>query len=151
MPLCTFYVHLWGTAMPRPAKLWRRGQNGFYYTKIDGKQHRLSVDYEESLDLFHNLRQGRKKRKPTGKIQTTLDAAKNAFLSHAKRTKAEQTVQNQTAYLESFCAFAGAGRRVFDIKPDELDEWVLSQKWGPSTQSAAKRTVPFFISTTLSQ
>jgi len=127
--------------MPRPAKIWKRKEDGWYYATIDGKQNRLAMGYEEALELFYKLRGEKKGKKKTGRIATTLDEARNAFLIHAAQTKAEKTIENQTAYLESFCASAGPGRRVHDIQPGELDEWAMSQGWGPSTQSSAKRTV----------
>src|SRR5262245_36793358 len=133
--------------MPRPAKLWRRSENGCYYATIQGVQTRLSHDREEALELFHTLKSdARKKRngrrsKPARKLATTLEEVCNAFLDDAKATKAEKTYENQKGYLQSFCDAVGKSRRVRDITEEEFDRWSRSKGWGKSTQTAARATI----------
>lgn len=124
--------------MARAAKIWRRKAGQAYYTTINGKPHRLAVDYQEAMTLFRKLKA---KKKPTGKTSTTLEEVCNAFLDLAQKTKAPKTYENQKAYLQSFCDAVGKTRRVADIKGTELDDWSLSQGWAASTQAAARRTV----------
>jgi integrase len=127
--------------VPRPAKPWKRKEDGFYYCTLNGKQEKLSANYDEALDLFHTLRANRKRAKrPAAKLSTTLKEVCDGFLELAQKTKAENTYRNQLAYLQSFCDRVGKHRRVHDIQGRELDDWVLAQGWALSTQAAARRT-----------
>src|SRR5436309_15041743 len=100
--------------MPRPAKVWKRKDDKWYYATINGKQERLSPDYQEAQELFHKLRSDQKPRMAR-KLATTLEEACNAFLTYGKLTKAEKTYKNQLDYLQSFCDFVGKGKRIYDV------------------------------------
>jgi integrase len=129
--------------MPRPAKIWRRGQNGYYYAKINGKQERLSLDYAEALQIFHRLKAAAKKSKGkhARKLSAALGEVCDAFLDLSQKTNAPKTYENQRGYLQSFCDHVGKGRRVYDLTGEEFDAWALAGGWGESTRSAARAAV----------
>jgi integrase len=127
--------------MPQIARVWKRKQDGWFYATINGRQEKLSPDYQEARDLFHKLKSNLAKKKTSGKLSTTLKEVCDAFLTHTKQTKAEKTYENRYRYLQSFCDFVGKGSRVHDLKGGQLDAWSLSQGWNSSTQAAARASV----------
>jgi integrase len=126
--------------MGRPAKIWKRRLDHFYYTTINGHQEKLSLDYEEAKEMFHQLQATHKKTQRT-RVSTTLGELCNAFLDLAKQTKEQKTYENQLGYLQSFCDHVGKGKRARDITGKHLDDWSLATGWGTSTRTAARSTV----------
>jgi integrase len=122
------------------AKLWKRKQDGWYYTTINGKQEKLSLDYKEAREIFHKLR-GQEKKAPKGRLSTTIEEVCNAWLEYTKAERAPKTYENRLSYLQSFCDFVGKKVRVHDLKGQQLDQWTLKHGWGESTRAAARRTV----------
>jgi hypothetical protein len=130
--------------MPRPATIWQRKQDNFYYVKINGKQTKLSQDRDEAEALFYDLKAGQKDKKKRTRpaaldqiqIRITLEDPCNCFLDHA-----EKTYQNQRDYLQSFCDHVGKTKRVLDLRGSVLDDWSTSQGWARSTQTAARAPV----------
>src|SRR4051812_48763305 len=109
--------------MPRPSKVWKRNEDGFYYATINGKKEKLSEDYAEAVELFHTLKATTKKR--TGRLKCTLAEACDSFLDNAQKTKEAKTYENQRVYLQSFCDFVGKSRRVQDLTGAHFDDWSL--------------------------
>jgi hypothetical protein len=133
-----------GALMPRPAKIWRRGQNGCYYATIDGKQERLSYDYGEALDLFHTLKKAaakcrRGKPAHAPKLSITLGEIADGFLDHGKLTKSEKTYDNQRHYLQSFCDRVGKRKPARDITGQDLDDWSLRAVGGSPSKPWPER------------
>src|SRR4051794_6711979 len=107
--------------MARPGKMWKRKSNGFYYTKIDGKQRKLSQSFKEAQQLFYKLR-----GEPTAVVlNTTLKQASDLFLEHSKLTKAERTYENQHRYLQALCDHFGKGRRIRDLTGSRIEAYLI--------------------------
>jgi integrase len=138
------FPHPEESPVPRPAKVWKRSQNGCYYAKINGKQERLSRDYGESVEIFHRLKSAAKKKPPGRKaraVSATVGEVCDAFLELSQKTNAAKTYENQRGYLQSFCDHVGKGSRVYDLTGEQLDDWTLGRQWGESTRSAARAAV----------
>lgn len=128
--------------MPRPAKMWKKAQNGDYYATINAKQERLGPDYKKAKEMFDELRAkaAKKKHKPT-QLRLTIGEARDLFLSRCKIENAERTHENRSSHLQSFCDYIGENRKVRNISKTEFIEWARSKNWSESTQTAAKKAV----------
>jgi integrase len=132
--------------VPRPAKVWKRSSDNFWYATIAGKKVKLAADYEEALETFHRLKAEAPKASSgagaSSRLKATLEEACNAFLEEIEASRSPGHLDNCLRYLQSFCDFAGKGRRVADLKEQDADRWCRAEKgWGPSTQAAARRVL----------
>jgi len=88
-----------------------------------GRQVKLSQDKKEAERAFHTLLAQEQPPEEVGGVRPTFRKLADLFLREAERTKAAQTVQVQTVYLQSFCDFVGR-RKAADLKVHHVTEWL---------------------------
>jgi len=129
--------------MPRPAKPWRRTQDGWYYAKINGEQVKLSRDYEEAVREFHRLKAEQPTKPAVRSVShLTIGELANRYLDHAQANKDVSTYDSQRFRLRKFADYVGRERRVSDLTGELFDRWThQAASWGTSMRTAARATV----------
>jgi hypothetical protein len=84
--------------MPRPAKIWRKAQNGDYYATINGKQERLGPDYKKALEQFNHLKATVKDVSTPLQRNLTLGRARDLFLNRCAEECSPRTHENRSIY-----------------------------------------------------
>src|SRR5262245_55881898 len=117
--------------MARPAKIWLREADGYWYVTHNGEKVKLSKDKGEAEKAFHTL-------KAYGSLPP-VDAAENSgprpslrylvglYLDEAKAGKAEETYQVQRRYLTGFCEFVG-NKKAPDVRIHHVKDWLAADK-----------------------
>lgn len=127
--------------MARTPTVWHRKQDGFYYTTIRGKKHKLSKDRKDAQKLFHALMAKEEDDGPKGTaVAPTFRKVADLFLDESERTKKPNTYRMHKYLLQSFCDHVGK-RRVRDLKVHHVTEWVGSQDWNESTACSGRSTL----------
>ena len=124
--------------MARPAKVWFRKQDGWYYTTIRSQQQRLARDKDEATRLFHELmsREQPEDTDPSG-VSPKFRKLADLFLTRSERSNKPETYRYQKKFLQSFCDAVGK-RRVMDLTGNHVSKWFLSHpEWGQSTRAMA--------------
>lgn len=120
--------------MARRAKPWWWEQYGQYCVTIKGKRHFLGPDLEAAEKRFHELM-----AKPEPKVATTSVAAIiDQFLDWTQTNRAEETYLWYRKYLQSFLDhLTPQNLQVDRLKPEHVEKWVHSKKWGGSSKRGA--------------
>ena len=112
--------------MARPSTLWFRSEDEHYYTRIRGKQVKLSPDKKEATRLFHELLA--KHEEPAGSnISPTFKKIADLFLDESQRTKKPNTYRLLKTSLQSFCDHIG-NKRITDLKVHYVTTWIAERQ-----------------------
>src|SRR4051812_25730053 len=87
--------------MARQPDVWFRRSTGFYYTTIDGIQHKLDPDEKKSRDMLKRLLR-KLPEEPAGKDPAFRRLA-DLFLEHSEKTNEKDTFAVHQLFLQSFC------------------------------------------------
>lgn len=120
--------------MARSSGVWPRKTKGgvVYYTKIDGKQIRLSDNEEEAKEKFARLTRSAL----PGNTSPARDVC-DEFLEHVQKNRTAKTYRTYSHFLNSFCRLYG-GVLVAELTRRHATRWVESEKgWNPSTRASA--------------
>lgn len=136
--------------MPRPAKIWLRSENGFYYVTFKGEKVKLSQDRKEADRLFHELMAKKDEVAPPTRLGPSFKKLADEFLKDTQGEKDERTVKIQAKVLQQFCDRM-KGIRAADLKGHQVKAWLAWENewrkkkgrrtWGTSTQSLAIKTI----------
>lgn len=119
--------------MGRKASVWRRGENGAYYTTYQGEQLRLSEDKAERL--FHELHAKKPPKETVGR--PSVGKVCDLFLDNSERRHDPDTFKQYKSKLNRFCAHVGKATRVADLKPHHVTSWCgFCRGWSESTRAA---------------
>src|SRR3954447_17432610 len=89
--------------MARPAKIWFREQDGWYYTTVNGEQLRLSQDKGEAETLFHEaMLQKRRGEEPQSHVSPSFRKFADLYLDDRRRSGSPKTYSTRKIYLQSF-------------------------------------------------
>src|SRR5438093_11824898 len=91
--------------MGRPRKIWKRAENGYYYTKIDGVQTRLEKTMPASQTKLERILKGEQSG-PVGKGMSFARLA-DKFLDHSQAENEQETYEVHRFFLQSFKDFVG--------------------------------------------
>jgi hypothetical protein len=118
--------------MARIAGIWKRKDNGFYYTTLRGRKIKLSQDRKEAQQLFHALMA--KEEGPNGTVVSmTFGRLADLYLDEVQRLRKPNTYRVHRHILQTLCDRAGK-KRVVDLRVLHVTEWIAAQKtWGDST------------------
>jgi integrase len=126
--------------MARPSSLWQRKQNGFWYTKLNRKQVKLSKDKGEARRLLHKLLAADAPATSSGvSCRRLLDT----YLARTVAGKSPGRLVLLTRYLKRFCETFGH-RRADAVRPYEISEWLEamgSTKTGRPLSASTKALV----------
>lgn len=111
--------------MSRTSSLWQRKQNGFWYTKLNGRQVKLSKDKAEARRLLHKLLAA--DEAPAAGPGVTCRRLLDTYLARTAAEKSAGRVTISTRYLARFCTAFGH-RRADAVKPYEVSEWLEGLK-----------------------
>ena len=120
----------------RTSKPWFRKSTRSWYVQIDGVQVPLGRDKDEAQQKYHRLMAGR----PNGQTVGRVDALLDEFLEFVRCNQAAETYRLYKRYLRSFNATV-PDRRIHSLRPCDVQKWVDSQGWNPSTRNGAIRAV----------
>ena len=121
-----------GALKAKPSGLWLRKQTGFWYTTLNGVQHKLSKDKGEARRLLHKLMA--KDAPPPGRSGITGRKLCDTYLDRIREDKEARSHEVQLLHFKAFCADLGhrdpAGLRVHDIETwlDGRDTWAKSTR-----------------------
>jgi integrase len=125
--------------MPRQPGLWKRQQDGYWYTTIRGKKVRLTRDKAEARKALYELLA--RPDAPAGSPVTRRLAFRriaDQFLGHCERTMSARTLKTRLSYLKGFCAHVG-GRAVSDLRVEHVTAWESKNPhWKPSTVATVR-------------
>lgn len=107
--------------MARTSSLWQRSQNGFWYTKLNGRQVKLSEDKAEARRLLHKLLA--RDDAPARSSGVTCRRLLDTYLARTAGEKSPGWLGIMTRYLMRFCESFGH-RRADAVKPYEVSEWL---------------------------
>jgi integrase len=118
--------------MSRPSSLWQRSQNGFWYTKLNGKQVKLSPDKAEARKLLHKLLAA--DDQPAQGTGVACRRLLDTYLAKTAADKSEGRVKVQTTYFKKFCETFGH-RKAESLKPFEVNDWLDNLPVAASTKA----------------
>jgi integrase len=123
--------------MPRLPGIWFRKSNGFYYSTIDGVQHKLHPDRKKAegklKQLLRDLGSG-----PAGP-DPSIGKVCDLFLEHSAGENESCTFDLHQMFLQSFCDHVGKNKKVVSLREHHVDSWVKAKPtWGASTRVRAK-------------
>jgi integrase len=119
--------------MSKPSSLWFRKQTGFWYTTIQGVQHKLSHDKVEARKMLHKLLADDKP--PPGRSGISLRKLCDNYLVRTREQKEEHSHKVQLSNLKVFCETFGH-RDPATLKVHEVEEWLgRMDTWADSTQA----------------
>jgi integrase len=125
--------------MSRPSSLWQRSQNGFWYTKLGGKQVKLSLDKGEARWVLHKLLAADKPARSSGvSCRKLLDT----YLARTAAEKSATRLGLMTRYFSRFCETFGH-RRADAVKPFEVSGWLeeLTTPKGKPVSSSTRTAI----------
>jgi len=123
--------------MPRVAKIWQRGQDGWWYCKHKGKQVKLSRDKKEAQTAFHELKSNKDDDQPK-EYRPSFRKLADEYLDFTKQTKDARTYKLQLYFLQSFCDHVKA-RKASELRPKDVTDWLLKNpSWQHNSQVTAK-------------
>ena len=127
--------------MPRPHKVWKRKQDGWYYVTLKKKKIRLSLDRAEATRMMHELLSQEEQHEPpvSGAFPTFRRVA-DKFLDHSERVNQPNTFRMHKYYLQSACDRFGK-KRVSDLKVHHVTAWIAETGWGESTSCSGRGAV----------
>lgn len=129
--------------MPRPHKVWKRKDTGWYYAKVGGKKVRLSLDRAAAERMMFELLAEHAKKDPEPKAAGTFPTFRKVcdlFLDHSERVNKPNTFRMHKVYLQSACDRFGK-KRVNDLKVHHVTAWLAETGWGESTECSGKGAV----------
>lgn len=120
--------------MARTSGLWQRGENGWWYTTLNGKQIKLSPDKGEARKLLHKLLAA--DDRPAQGTGVTCRRLLDTYLVKTAPDKSASRVKVQTTYFKRFCEVFGH-RKAESLKPFEVNDWLDSLPVSASTKALA--------------
>ncbi len=112
--------------MPQHAHPWFRRSDGWWYIKLRGKQQKLArgrKNRQAAIDRWHELMLEVASNPAVGNGEQTVASVIDAYLDHASRELAAETLQTRTRFLQVF-AEAHGFRPVKDCLPIHLSQWI---------------------------
>jgi len=138
--------------MPRPSKIWPRGNTGWFYCTHNGRKVRLSKDRAEAERMFHELKS--QKAEPAKALGPSFRKLADDYLVATKDLKNADAFRLQVAFLKSFCGHVKAVRAA-DVKGHMVTAWLAAENkrrekagiklWGQSTRVMGSQTVKAVI------
>src|SRR5690349_9265956 len=131
--------------MGRPKKIWRRKEDGHWYTTEGTRKIKIAdkgTSYRDAFALF--------KQRPDDPTQGALTAKRliDLFLdsvapkASAKETKSEGTYTWYKSFLNPFARSLSDRLKVADCRVHHLQDWLEDQDtWNNNTKNAAGRSV----------
>lgn len=119
----------------RVPKPWLRKQTKTWYVQIDGRQVALGKDKEAAMRKFHALMAGRR----SGEVHR-VDELFDAYLEFVQRNRAPETYQRYRKCLSDFNRSV-PNKRIHDLKPHDVQRWLDTHSWGPTSQRNAIKTI----------
>lgn len=119
--------------MSRTSSLWFRKQNAHWYTKLNGKQLKLSEDKAEARKLLHKLLAD---DRPVSGVRVPVRRLLDTYLVKTAPEKSESRVKVQTTYFKKFCESFGH-RTAESLKPFEVNDWLDNLTVSASTKALA--------------
>src|SRR5687768_9416586 len=107
--------------MPRRPGLWKRKEDGWWYTTVNRQQVKLAKDRKEAETAFHELML-RPDAAPADTTRLSVRKLADKFLTHCERTMAASTFKVRLYYLRSFCAHVRR-RAVADLRVEHVTAW----------------------------
>ncbi|HEX4607745.1 MAG TPA: tyrosine-type recombinase/integrase [Urbifossiella sp.] len=118
--------------MPRQPGLWRRAQDGFWYTTIKRKKIRLAADKAEARKALYELL-AKPEAAPPVSSRLSVRKLADQYLAYIERTAAKTSFDNYLLYLKSFCDHLGA-KAVSDLRVEHVTAWeAANSHWAHST------------------
>ena len=132
--------------MPRPAKIWQRDQDSFFYCTHRGKQVRLARDRKEAEKAFHEMK-ARPDEAPEAGSRPSFRKLADLYLEFMRQSKDKKTFDHRLFFLKSFAAHVKA-KKAAELKPGDVTNWILGvnaagkkPRWGHNTQVTARGIV----------
>jgi hypothetical protein len=104
--------------MPRPAKIWQRSEDGWWYCTHQGKKVKLAQDRKEAEKAFHLLKSQKDEAEPHS-YRPSFRKLADLYLEFTKQTKSERTYLHQKYFLQRFCDHVKA-KRAAELKPGDV-------------------------------
>lgn len=133
--------------MPRKPSIWPRKGTPWWYTTIDGKQHRLSRDKAEAQKLFHKLMAERAetleaKPEPPAAHGISFRKLADEYLKATKDDKVDRAFEQQVTCLKDFCAHLKRKIPARELRPPLVRAWLETKPtWGRSTKTIKRKTI----------
>lgn len=121
----------------RQAKPWFRKSTKTWYVQLDGRQVPLGKDKEEAHRKYHQLMSG---RHTSGHTIHRVDELFDEFLEHIHRNQSKESYRLYRHYIRSFNATI-QNKRVHDLCPHDVQRWVDTKGWNPTTKRIAAKTI----------
>ena len=119
--------------MPRPAAIWPRKSDGYWYVTLNGKKTKLAKDKAEAQKMFHRLMADDPPRQPQGGI--TVRKLCDSYLDRTREGKGDRSHANQVIHFKKFCQQFGH-RDAAGLKPHEVNDWLATlDTWGNATRA----------------
>ena len=139
--------------MGRPAKIWKREADGFWYATHRGEKVKLAADKAEAEKAFHTLKAHDAPPEPEVGPRPSVKHLVGLYLDQAKLTKKPDTYEVQRRILVNFCDYVG-NKKAPDIRVPAVKDWLAADKprrgkggtttpakWGESMRALAGSTV----------
>jgi len=120
----------------RQAKPWFRKSTKTWYVQLDGRQVPLGKDKEQANRKYHELMSGRRGGHTIHRVDELLDE----YLEHVERNQAKGSYRLYRHYIRSFNATI-PNKRVHDLCPHDVQRWLDSTDWNPTTRKIAAKTI----------
>jgi integrase len=117
--------------VPRVPGIWFRESARCYYTKVNGKQHRLSPKESEAKRMLYRL-VGREE-KATPRCRMSVRKLCDTYLDRTRGEKSDDRHAVQVRHLQAFSDRFGR-RRPDDLKVHEVEDWLSGTGLGQSTR-----------------
>jgi integrase len=136
--------------MARPARLWQRKSDQWWYVTRGGKKLRLSKDRKEAEKAFHALLASDAEPEPSVRLRPTFRKVADAYLDHCREACTPETFAVRRQYLQSFCDHV-KGRRVPDLRGEHVTACLKAKGWAKSTRALAVQIVKAAINHAVGQ